>query len=289
MPLLTVQSVRKYYEQNTRIFSIFRGSSQAKSIHRALWLPDVQDLGQALTASNELVLKEIQDLLLADSITHFRLIDLGCGVGGTLFYLLKKIPSVTCAFGVTISPIQARLSRVHKLKEANQQSIGITVADFQMVPMQTNAFDLVFSIEAFAHAPHPNYYLAEAARLLRPGGRLVVIDDFLSATIFPVSETHQRWLATYRQGWRLPGLRTPVWVAAEAVRHGLTLVEKRNLTKWLKLLTFPEWAANLLLRIGLNLPWRHTIWGSMLGSLALQHCLKAGFVDYQMLVFESQG
>ena len=154
--------------------------------------------------------------------------------------------------------------------------------------MQTNAFDLVFSIEAFAHAPHPEHYLTEVARLLRPGGRLVLIDDFLSSTILPGSETQLRWLDGYRQGWRLPGLRTPVWVTAEADRHGLAQVKGFSLTSWLKLFTLPEWAANLLLRIGHNLPWLHAIWGSMLGSLALQHCLQAGLVDYQMLVFEKR-
>ena len=288
MPLLTLQSVRQYYEQNTRLFSFFGGSNKAKSIHRAIWFPGVQDLKQALTASNRLILNEIQDLILKDPISQLHLIDLGCGIGGTLFYLINHIPLPAMAAGLTISPAQARLARNQALKETNRHTIGFAVADYQTVPLQEKTCDLVFSIEAFAHATCPACYLAEAARLLRPGGRLVLIDDFLSATVLPKTETHQRWLDAFRQGWRLPGLRTPVWVAVEAARHGLIQIKGRDLTTWLKLRTLPQWTADLLLNVGSKLPIRHAIWGSMLGSLALQHCLKAGLVDYQLLVFERQ-
>ncbi len=99
MPLLTLQSVRQYYEQNTRLFSFFGGSNKAKSIHRAIWFPEVQDLKQALTASNRLILNEIQDLILKDPISQLHLIDLGCGIGGTLFYLINHIPLPAMAAG----------------------------------------------------------------------------------------------------------------------------------------------------------------------------------------------
>lgn len=286
MPQITVQSVRQYYEQNTRLFTCFGSTNNARSIHRALWLPGIVSLEQALSASNELVLQETQNLTPVDSSSPMRLVDLGCGIGGTLFYLLKHLQQPSFALGVTISSAQAEMAQVQAAKENNAHCFGITVADFEAVPLPGGTFDLAFSIEAFAHAVQPVRYLAEIARLLRPGGRLVLIDDFLSAAVPPKTETHRRWLNSYREGWRLPALHQADWVAAEATRHGLVQIRERDLTPWLKLRTLPNWAANLLLRMGSKPPVRHAIWGSMLGSLALQHCLKAGLVEYRLLVFE---
>jgi len=205
-----------------------------------------------------------------------------------MFYLLDRITLPALVTGITISPVQAGLAQTQAEKEHNRISPGFIVADFQTVPLSSKSFDLAYSIEAFVHAPHPARYFAETARLLRPGGRLVLIDDVLSENAAPETEPHRLWLDAYRQGWRLPGLRTASWIAAEAARHGLIKVRDRSLSAWLRLRTIPNWAAKFLLKNGFKLPLRHAIWGSLLGSLALQHCLKAGLVEYHLLVFERQ-
>lgn len=286
MPRITTQSVRQYYDQNTRLFTFFGGSNRVQTIHRALWLPGVAKLDQALAASNELVWLEIDELLQHNPSPSLCLADLGCGIGGTLFALIKKIPIRACAVGITISPAQARTAENLALKENHSHACRFVVADFQAVPLPAKALDLAYSIEAFAHAPDPTCYLAETARLLRPGGRLVLIDDFTSDEIHPQTGAHSLWLDAYHQGWRIPGLRSPAWVRAEAAALGLVLVRDQNLTPWLRLSTVPNWAVNPLLKFGSNLPLRHAIWGSMVGSLALQHCLKAGLIEYHLLVFE---
>ncbi len=286
MSRITAQSVRQYYDQNTRLFTLFGGSNRAQSIHRALWLPGVAKLDQALAASNELVWQEIHELLHHDQSPPLRLADLGCGIGGTLFALLKKIPIRTYAIGITISPAQARTADNLAQKENHRQDCRFVISDFQAAPLPAKAIDLAYSIEAFVHAPYPTHYLAETARLLRPGGRLVLIDDFLSDEIHPKTGPHSLWLDAYQHGWRIPGLRSPAWVAAEAASLGLVLVRDQNLTACLRLRTVPNWAVNPLLKFGSNLPQRHAIWGSMVGSLALQHCLKGGLVEYHLLVFE---
>jgi hypothetical protein len=47
----------------------------------------------------------------------------------------------------------------------------------------------------------------------------------------------------------------------------------------------PDVPARVLRTIGEKIPARHPIVPSMLGSLALQQCLKMGIVEYRMLVF----
>ena len=52
--------------------------------------------------------------------------------------------------------------------------------DFCALPPGLGRVDLAFSIEAFVHAPSGDDYFRECARLIRPGGLLIVCDDFVA-------------------------------------------------------------------------------------------------------------
>jgi SAM-dependent methyltransferase len=84
--------------------------------------------------------------------------------------------------GLTISPRQA--ARAAELIEAAGAGdrVRCREGNFLALPADlAGTADLTFSIEAFVHSPDADGYFREAARSLRPGGRLVVCDDFLAA------------------------------------------------------------------------------------------------------------
>ncbi len=81
--------------------------------------------------------------------------------------------------GLTISPLQAQLARRRSRQLALHGASLFVEADFLASPLALGA-DMVYSVEAFVHAASPQRYFEEAARLLRPGGRLVLVDDFLA-------------------------------------------------------------------------------------------------------------
>ncbi len=274
-------SIRRYYEQNTRLFLAI-GQPPTDTIHRALWAPGVDTATRALNYSNELLLAEAQALRQRDQPSPLRLADLGCGVGGSLFYLLTRLPAPTLGVGCTLSPVQARLAlgRGRQLDPALR--CLFVEADFQAAPLPTG-FDLAYSVEAFVHAVEPSRYLGEARRLLRPGGRLMLIDDFLA----PASSAEAAaWVAAYQAGWHAPNLRRVAEVAALAQTHGLSLIADRDLTPLLRLRALPDALARAVLAAGRRLPVRHAILPSLLGSLALQQCLRDGLIVYRALVFE---
>jgi tocopherol O-methyltransferase len=280
--------IREYYEQNTRLFEQFGSSSKTHSIHRALWPQGTVSLEQALDQSNQLVLQALQPQQTRAGAAPFVFADLGCGIAGTLIFLLRHLPEAAGGLGLTISPFQARLARAH-LAQVSLASRGLILeGDFLALPLRPG-LDALLSIEAFVHAPDPARYFSEAARVLRPGGRLVLVDDFLPADGLPEQSEQRRWLRVYRSGWRVPGLSSLAQVNAWARDCGLGLVSDQNLTPWLRLRTLPRWLTRFILALGSKIPIRHAILPSMLGSLALQHCLKAGLVEYHLLVFEKQG
>ena len=58
------------------------------------------------------------------------------------------------------------------------------VSDIASVPEPDGAFDAILCVEVFEHIPHPVEALQEFARLLRPGGILILTAPFCSMTHF---------------------------------------------------------------------------------------------------------
>ncbi|MCS7059633.1 MAG: methyltransferase domain-containing protein [Anaerolineae bacterium] len=278
--------VRAYYERNTRLFLALGAGRRARTIHRAVWASGIVSADEALHYTSRLLLHEIECLRHDRLAAPVHIIDLGCGVGGTLFYLASHFDGPLSAVGVTISPLQVRLAREQAARLGLQDRFQFIEADFLCLPDLTPA-DIVFSIEAFVHAPAPERYMAQAARVVRAGGRLIVCDDFLSprAANGALTAQEQRWLRTFQEGWHAPGLSSAAQITELAGAHGFKLLDDRDLTPDLRVLSWNMGVIDALIRLG-RLTWLPSAyWRSTLGSLALQQCLKAGLTTYRFLVF----
>jgi cyclopropane fatty-acyl-phospholipid synthase-like methyltransferase len=273
-------TIRTYYDQNTRLFLTFNRSRKAENIHRSLWTDDAKTLEEALNVANEYILREIESV----APTRARIADLGCGVGAGLIYINPRLKEPTASLGLTLSPVQARLaSQFVKSSELNQQ-IHFMEGDFISVPFATESLDAIYSVEAVVHAQEPEQYFQETSRLLKRGGKLILVDDY--QTTRPLSDNEIKWLDAYINGWHVPGVITVEQAHALAEKYYLRLVKNDNLTQHLQLRNLPDRAASALLFIGNTLPIRHAILPAMLGSMALQQCLYMKVIEYRLLVFE---
>jgi tocopherol O-methyltransferase len=145
--------------------------------------------------------------------------DAGCGYGGTARLLARERGARVS--GRTLSAAQAAWGTEAAEREGVAGAVDLRVGDWLENDLPGGAFDAVLAIESVSHMPDPGRAFAQAARLLRPGGRLVVCD----------------WLArTERSGWRdalllepicregrLPAMRTPAQYAALLGEAGLTV------------------------------------------------------------------
>ncbi len=108
-----------------------------------------------------------------------RVLDLGCGVGAAAMYLAQRRPVEVV--GVSISPTQVALAQRFATGSGPLRgSVRFVEADFTALPPDLRGFDVAFAIESFVHADPAAAFFREAARALRPGGSLVVIDDVLA-------------------------------------------------------------------------------------------------------------
>jgi len=100
------------------------------------------------------------------------LIDIGTGTG-RMIELLGPIASQ--ALGVDRSSEMLRLARV-KLDKAGIADASLRQADMYALPLAASSADSVIIHQVLHYAQAPAAAIAEAARVLRPGGRLLVVD-----------------------------------------------------------------------------------------------------------------
>ena len=100
------------------------------------------------------------------------LVDIGTGTG-RMIELLG--PTAAQALGVDRSSEMLRLARV-KLDKAGIADASLRQADMYALPLDSGSADSVIIHQVLHYAQAPAAAIAEAARVLRPGGRLLVVD-----------------------------------------------------------------------------------------------------------------
>lgn len=213
MTHFNIADVRLYYDRHTRSFIRFGQGGRAGAIHRAVWGPGVHTRQQAFHYVDDRIAELARVLPAASAMPH--LVDLGCGVGTSLCYLAERLP--IRGTGITVSPLQARLAaqRIRDAQLANR--LTCIEGDYCKIPPSVERADLAFAIESFVHGPAPGPVLSAWARLIRPGGVLVVCDDFRRSTD---SEAAARAIDRFRRGWRINTLLSQDELQARARTAG---------------------------------------------------------------------
>ena len=100
------------------------------------------------------------------------LLDIGTGTGRMLELFADRADA---AVGVDRSSDMLRLARV-KLDEAGVNGASLRQGDMYALPMGEESVETIILHQVLHFAQSPGMAIAEAARVLRPGGRLLVID-----------------------------------------------------------------------------------------------------------------
>ena len=217
-------------DAKTRIIEYYRqldasyrrwGVSEAYELHYGHHddLPGVEDRSEddharALVRMTE-VMAERASIRPGD-----RVLDAGCGVGASALWLAAHRG---CQVeGISLSEHQIGLAREFASRAQDPSRLGFAVRDFSATGLPDASFDVVWGLESICYAQDKRLFLAEALRLLRPGGRLVVADYFLESEPRSGIERHslERWL----DGWVIPHLprRTQFhgWIAGAGFVEG---------------------------------------------------------------------
>jgi SAM-dependent methyltransferase len=270
--------IRRYYERHTHAFVAFGQGGSLGALHRAVAAPGVTTDAGAFRYVEDLIVALAGRLPVRGTPPH--VIDLGCGVGGSLCYLAGRLPIT--GTGITLSPTQAALARERAAASGVDDRVRIIAGDFTDVPADVPSADLVFAIESFVHAPDAERFFAQCRRLVHPGGALVICDDFRRAAAGPDATAA---IERFCRGWHVNTLLAGEELHALARAAGFAHESTTDLTPYVKIGRPRDRIADVLLRPIARLPWRWSRLDPWLGGSALQTCLRNGWVGYDFVVF----
>ncbi len=117
--------------------------------------------------------------------------DLGAGEGMLSLLLARYAEAVTA---VDQSPRMLRLVEEQAMEAGVGDRLRVAEGDLEALPLPASAFDAVFLSQALHHAVRPPSAVREAARILKPGGWLVVLDLARHEQDWARDEWADQWL-----------------------------------------------------------------------------------------------
>lgn len=105
-----------------------------------------------------------------------RILDAGCGTGNTLFQFHHKHKATGIGLTLSQQEVDFAMRQAGKIPDADLQFLK---RDFASDLKDLGEFDLVICIESLKHTPEPQQVIESLSQRLKPGGKLVIVDDLL--------------------------------------------------------------------------------------------------------------
>jgi len=151
--------------------------------HKEWWISDKENshtqLKRYLKKARLLEDFEIaQKNILASNKINLQIADLAAGIGWTSA-LLSKMPNVEKVHAVEISRHRLELLFPYAVKmfKGNSEKLERYMGSFYNLGFDNSSMDIVFMSQAFHHSSQPNELLKEIDRVLKPGGKLIMIGE----------------------------------------------------------------------------------------------------------------
>ena len=163
-----VQIARDFYNSDDSDL-FYREVWGGEDIHVGLY----ESEGESIATASRRTVQQMAELageLTSDS----RIIDLGAGYGGSVRYLARHFGCHCVA--LNLSEVENERNRQMNREAGLQDRIDVVEGDFASLDFPDAVFDLAWSQEAILHSGNREQVCAEAARVLKPGGRFIFTD-----------------------------------------------------------------------------------------------------------------
>ncbi len=270
--------IRAYYDETWLDYRMLWLNPQNRAIHFGYWDEHTRSHSESLLNMNRVLTNHL------GIRSGQRILDAGCGVGGSAIWLAKTYEVEV----VGITPVASQVARARRYAQEHGLADQVSFAqqDYTCTTFPKASFDVVWAMESLCHAPDKRRVLAEARRLLRPGGRLGIAEYMRTSRPYTVAD--EALLHSWLSGWAIPDIAMAyTWLewTQEVGFHNIKLVDiTRNVRPSLRrlhrltLLTWP--VASALHALGLRSETQH---GNMRGAFDQYHALQRGLWSYALL------
>ncbi|MEN8159712.1 MAG: methyltransferase domain-containing protein [Myxococcota bacterium] len=165
----TRAAIVRYFDETVPYYRVFWHGG-AGALHFGMRGPGVTRHRDELLNANR-VLADAASIRSGE-----RVLDAGCGVGGSAIWLARERGARV--LGLTLSPEQVLVGTEAARLAGVAECVELRVADYTESQLPDASVDVVWAHESACYAADKRALVAEAARILRPGGRVVVADGF---------------------------------------------------------------------------------------------------------------
>ena len=174
-----------------------------------------------------------------------KVLDVGCGIGGTSRHIAKTFGPDTRVTGITLSPKQ--VERATELAaEQNLPNASFRVMNALAMDFPDDTFDLVWACESGEHMPDKKKYVEEMIRVLKPGGTIVIATWCQRETPPAFTAEEEKNLKFLYEEWA-----HPYFISIEDYA---SLVEG---TTTMKEVDTDDWTRQTIAS------WRHSVWAGV--------------------------
>ncbi|KHK55741.1 SAM-dependent methlyltransferase [Ralstonia sp. A12] len=172
---------------------------------------------------------------LAQSMPHAKVLDLGCGGGHVSFAMAPHVAALVAAdLSEDMLAVVAAEAAKHGIKQLHTQA-----ARAEHLPFDDGAFDIVATRFSAHHWYDVRAGLAEARRVLKPGGKLVIVDIIAPET--PLLDTLLQTAEVLRDASHVRDYRVSEWQAM-LTEAGFQPGTPRT---WKLTMSFDSWIARI--------------------------------------------
>jgi len=198
---------REYYDSpDADLF--YRNVWGGQDIHVGLYESEHESIAAASRRTVERMVE-----LTEPWTSETRVLDLGAGYGGALRYIAERFGSKCVA--LNLSEVENERNRQLNHEAGLADRIDVVEGDFAALDFADASFDRAWSQEAFLHSGEREKVLAEAARVLKPGGRLVFTDPMQA------DDASGESLQAIYDRLHLDSLASPSFYRSQLVAHGM--------------------------------------------------------------------